>query len=83
MEFHGADTNEWYKATLSAYDTTPKQLVIVITDCPFPEYAGMPAYAIYQLQDGTLTVAGNEPGNPVVPAGFGARGARQFVLHRE
>ena len=33
-----ADTNEWYKATISAYDTTPKQLVVLITDCPMPQY---------------------------------------------
>ena len=80
FEFHGADTNEWYKATFSVYDTDPKQLVTVITDCPFPQYLGRTAYAIYQLKDGTLTVAGNEPGNPMVPASFEASGARKFAF---
>jgi len=80
FEFHGADNNEWYKATFSGYDTNPKQLMTVITDCPFPQYVGRTAYAIYQLQDGTLTIAGNEPGNPIVPASFDAPGARKFVF---
>ncbi|MGD0261857.1 MAG: hypothetical protein ABSD29_18975 [Verrucomicrobiota bacterium] len=83
LEFHGADTNEWYKAAFSAYDTTPKQVVITITDCPFPDYVGISAYAIYQLQDGTLTMTGNEPGSPVVPADFDAPGARKIVFKRE
>jgi len=83
LEFRGADTNEWYKATFSAYDTTPKQLVVLVTDCPMPQYVGKTAYAIYQLENGTLTVTGNEPGNPTVPAGFDAAGARKLVLKQE
>jgi beta-lactamase regulating signal transducer with metallopeptidase domain len=83
LEFQGADTNEWYKATFSAYDTTPKQLVVFITDCPMPQYVGRTAYAIYQLENGTLTVTGNEPGNPTVPAGFDASGARKLVFKQE
>jgi beta-lactamase regulating signal transducer with metallopeptidase domain len=83
LEFHGADTNEWYKATFSAYDTTPQQLVVLITDCPMPQYVGRTAYAIYQLENGTLTVTGNEPGNPTVPASFDASGARKLVFKQE
>lgn len=83
LEFHGADTNEWYKAAFSVYDTTPKQIVAVITDCPFPDYVGRTSYAICRLQDGTLTLAGNEPGNPLVPAGFDAPGARKFVFKQK
>ncbi len=83
IEFHGADTNEWYKGTFSVYDTNPKQIVTIITDCPFPEYVGRTAYAIYKLQDGTLTVAGNEPGNPIVPASFDAQGVRKIVFKQK
>jgi len=83
FEFHGANTNEWYKAAFSLYETDPKQLLIVITDCPVPDYVGRTAFAIYQLQNGTLTIAGNEPGNPIVPASFDAAGARKFVFKHQ
>ncbi len=83
LEFHGADTNEWYKAAVSVYDTTPKQLVVVIIDCSVPEYVGRTSYAIYQIQDGTLTITGNEPGNPVAPAGFDAPGSRKLAFKPE
>lgn len=83
LEVHGEDPGEWYKGTFSVYDTTPKQLVILITDCPMPQYVGKTAYAIYKLENGTLTVTGNEPGNPTVPAGFDASGARKLVFKQE
>lgn len=80
LEFHGSDTNEWYKAAFSLYDTSPKQMVVVIKDCPSPEYVGSTSYAIYQIQDGTLTITGNEPGFPGVPANFDAPGVRKLVF---
>jgi beta-lactamase regulating signal transducer with metallopeptidase domain len=83
LEFHGADTNEWYKATFSAYDTSPQQLVVVITECPFPDYVHKGSYAIFELQDGTLTITGNEPGFPGAPTNFDAVGARKMVFKRE
>ena len=43
----------------------------------------MTGYAIYELRDGTLTITGNEPGNPAVPAGFDASGARKLVFKPE
>ena len=84
LEFHGANTNEWYKATFTLReDTNPKQLVAVITECPAPQYVGKTANAIYRVEDGTLTIAGNEPGNPAMPATFDARGARRIVFKPE
>ena len=80
-EFHGADPQEWYKATFSLQEnTTPKQLEAVITECPFPQYVGKTAHGIYIIEDGKLTFAANEPGNPAVPTSFDAQGARKFVL---
>jgi uncharacterized protein (TIGR03067 family) len=83
LEFHGADTNEWYKATFSLReDTNPKQLAAVITECPFRQYVGKTENAIYQIQNGTLTLSGNEPGNPAVPMGFDAPGTRKIVFRK-
>jgi len=83
LEYHGADTNEWYKANISYYDTNPKQAVVTITDCPFPQFVGATSYTIYQSQDGTLTITGNEPGFPAAPTSFDASGARKMVFKRE
>ena len=84
VEFHGANPNEWYKATFSLReDTTPKQFVAVITDCPAPQYVGKTGHAIYLIQGDTLTLTGNEPGDPTVPAGFDAGGAGKFVFKKQ
>ena len=41
LEFHGANTQEWYKATFTLReDTIPKQLEAVVTECPAPQYVG-------------------------------------------
>ena len=83
LEFRGADTNEWYKATFTLQeDKAPKQLTGAITECPAPEYRGKTVHAIYRIEAGTLTISGNEPGNPEVPARFDAPGTRQFVLNK-
>ena len=84
LEFHGADTNEWYKATFTLReDANPKQLVAVITECPAPQYVGKTANAIYRVENGTLTITGNEPGNPAMPATFDAPGARRIEFKAE
>jgi uncharacterized protein (TIGR03067 family) len=80
LEFR-ASTNEWYKATFTLHeDTNPRQLVVVITDCPFSQFVGKSANAIYRIENGTLTIAGNAPGNPAVPAAFDMPGARQLTF---
>ena len=79
IDFHGANPNEWYKATFTLrQDTTPKQLIAVITDCPAASYVGKTSYAIYQIQDSKFTFVGSEPGKPNPPAGFDAPGGRKF-----
>ena len=81
LEYHGANPQEWYKATYTLReDTTPKQLDVVVTDCPFAQYVGKTAHAIYKIEGGKLTLTGNEPGNPAVPASFDTQGARQIVF---
>jgi uncharacterized protein (TIGR03067 family) len=84
LEFHGADPREWYKATFTVRDdTTPKQLLIVITDCPAPAFVGKTSHAIYEIHDGTFTITGNAPGDPRVPASFDAPGARKLVFTKK
>jgi uncharacterized protein (TIGR03067 family) len=81
LEFHGADPNEWYKGIFSLRENKePRQLVAAILECPFPEYVGQTVYAIYRVEGNTLTLTGNEPGNPDAPAAFDAPGARRFVF---
>ena len=81
VEFRGADPKEWYKGTFTLNeDAEPKQMVASIAECPFPEFVGKSCNVIYQIENGTLTLAGNAPGNPAVPASFDAQGARQFVF---
>ncbi len=84
LEFHGANPAEWYKATFTLHEeANPKQLVAVITECPAPLYIGKTANAIYRIEDGTLTITGNEPGNPAMPAAFDAPGSRQIIFKAE
>ncbi len=81
LEFVGADTNEWYKATFTLRDdTTPKQFVAVITDCPVPQFIGKTSHAIYKIENGKFTLTGNEPGNPAVPGSFDATEARELIF---
>src|SRR5581483_1092449 len=69
FSFRGADSNEWYKGTFTLKeDTKPRQMTLVIVSCAATQYEGKTAQAIYEIKDGTLTIAGNEPGNPNVPA---------------
>jgi uncharacterized protein (TIGR03067 family) len=84
LEFSGTNPNEWYKATFSLReDTTPKQLVAVITDCAAAQYIGKTSYAIYEIKDGTFTMAGNEPGKTTAPASFDAPDARKFIFTKK
>jgi uncharacterized protein (TIGR03067 family) len=84
LEFHGADANDWLKGTFTTReDTNPKQFLCVVTECAAPEYVGRNCYAIYKLENGTLTAAGNEPGASGFPSAFDAPGSRQFVFKHD
>ena len=55
LEFHGANPQEWYKATFTLReDTTPKQLEAVVTECPVARYVGKTAHAIYKIETASL-----------------------------
>ncbi len=83
IEFHEADTNDWLKAKFELYDTTPKQIIGTITDCPDTNAVGMFVCAIYELKDGELTMSGYMPGTPAVPTKFEAPGARKIVFKKK
>ena len=84
LEYRGANPQEWNKGTFTVNQSTkPKQLTAVISDCPAPQYVGKKVNAIYQIENGKLTVTGNEPGNPEVPASFDTPDARRFELEKQ
>jgi uncharacterized protein (TIGR03067 family) len=76
--------NVWYKGTFSLrQDTKPRQFLALVTACASPQYVGKTAMAIYRLEGDTLTISGNEPGNPQAPVGFDAPGAACLELKRK
>jgi uncharacterized protein (TIGR03067 family) len=67
------ETNNWYKGTFTLKeDTSPRQFIAKVTDCPFPQYVGKASIAIYKIENGTLTITANEPGKEQIPADFDA-----------
>ena len=83
LQFRGSNENEWYRGTFTLHpDQDPVQLVAEITECSFPQYIGKNANAIYRVDEGVLTLTGNEPGNPEVPTDFEVPGSRTFVLRK-
>jgi uncharacterized protein (TIGR03067 family) len=79
LEVRGTNPNDWYKGTFTLREaSTPKQCVLVISDCAAPDYVGKSSQVIYKIADGSLTMCGNEPGNPNPPSDFGVEGSRTF-----
>ncbi len=83
-EFHDlAETNVWYKGTFSLREeTTPRQFIASISECPFPQYNGQGTTAIYRMDHGTLTITANEPGSTSIPATFDAPDASRLEVTR-
>ncbi len=74
----------WYKGTVTLDEkAAPKALDYKITECSAPQYAGKTAKGIYQIKDGTVTIAADEPGTEGRPASFESPAARVFVLQRD
>ena len=84
IEFHGAEADDWLKGTFTLReDTDPKQFVGVISDCANSDFIGKNCFAIYKIEDGTLTVAGYSPGTSGFPPAFDAPGARELVFKHD
>jgi uncharacterized protein (TIGR03067 family) len=84
FDFHDADKQVWYKGSfVLREDTTPKQFIATVTDSCQPQYVGKTSMAIYQLVEGKLSIAGNEPGLPEPPASFDAPGARWVEMTKQ
>jgi uncharacterized protein (TIGR03067 family) len=84
LEFHGADPNDWLKATFTLRDdTNPRQCNGVVIECPQADYVGKNFYSIYKIENGALTVAGNEPGDTNIPSTFDTPGTRQIVFKHD
>jgi uncharacterized protein (TIGR03067 family) len=83
LEFRGSDPQEWYKGTYTLHpETTPKKMIVTITECAFPQYVGKTANAIYKIENGMLTIASFEPGAGSFPASFDAKGVRQISFKK-
>jgi len=83
FDFRDMNTNIWYTGNFSLReDVTPKQFIATIVDCPARQYVGKTSLCLYKLENGTLTISGNEPGNPNAPAGFDDPNAARFELRK-
>jgi regulation of enolase protein 1 (concanavalin A-like superfamily) len=83
IELRGANPSDLLKGTFSLHPGYPKQIVIVIVESPMSEYVGKTVNAIYLFKNGTLTIAGNEPGNPAFPRSFNEANANTFIFRKE
>ncbi len=84
IEFHDANTNFWYKGTLSLRENTvPKQSDILVSDCFDRVYIGKPVYGIYEVKDDNLMITINSPGDSARPASIDDQRANQYVFTRK
>ncbi len=84
LDYRGANPDDWGKGTFTLReDTQPKQLLFLLTDCGPSQYIGKTCCMIYKIEDGTLTAAASEPGDPAAPSSFDAPGARRMVFKKE
>jgi uncharacterized protein (TIGR03067 family) len=84
FQFHNEETNEIIKATFSLHeDKNPKQLTGVITASPDPEDIGKKFNAIYKIEDGTLTITANDPGEPAMPTAFDAPDMDKLIYRKK
>ena len=84
FDYRGASPDDWGKGTFTLRpDTQPKQLLVTLTECGPAQYVGKTCFMIYKIEDGTLTLAANAPGNSAPPLNFEAAGARHMVFRKE
>ena len=73
LHFQGLNASEWYETTFTLpAGTYPQQLHATIQDCEEPcDDVGKKVYAIYKIEDGTLTLAGIQATAKEPPKTFG------------
>lgn len=79
------DSEVFYKGTFVLNEkVTPKQADFKMDDCNIEEYIGTTARAIYKIENDTLTIASNEPGNEIRPTVFeGSDQTQVFTLKKQ
>jgi len=79
------DSEVFYKGTFVLNEkVTPKQADFKMDECNIEEYIGTTARAIYKIENDTLTIASNEPGNEIRPAVFeGSDQTQVFTLKKQ
>lgn len=82
MVFQGAIPQDTYQATFAFVPgTDPQEMTATITNCAVPDYIGRTAHFICTLENGVLSVAGNEPGSVEAPKSFDPQpGTRIFAF---
>ena len=73
LHFQGLSTDEWYETTFTLpAGTDPQQLHATIKDCPEPcDDIGKVVFAIFKIEDGTLTLVGIQASAAEPPKTFG------------
>jgi hypothetical protein len=72
LHFQGLRTDEWYETTFTLpAGTDPQQLHATIKDCPRPHDIGKVVFAIFKIEDGTLSLAGIQASAVEPPKTFG------------
>ncbi len=73
LRFQGLRPDEWYETTFTLpADTYPQQLRATIKDCEHPcDDIGKEVFAIYKIEDGTLTLVGIQASGVEPPKTFG------------
>ena len=73
LHFQGLNPDEWYETTFTLpAGTYPQQLHATIKDCPHPcDDIGKAVFAIFKIEDGTLTLVGIQATAVEPPKTFG------------
>lgn len=73
LHFQGLNTDEWYETTFTLpTGTYPQQLHATIKDCPQPcDDIGKVVFAIFKIENGTLTLVGIQASAVEPPKTFG------------
>jgi hypothetical protein len=73
LHFQGLNPTEWYETTFTLpVGTYPQQLHATIKDCPQPcDDIGKRVFAIFKIEDGTLTLVGIQATAVEPPKTFG------------